>query len=849
MFRAARRCYIAGLGAVQDEALARALRILQETTGDTEGPSFVAGLARGLARAFEVPCALVCEVDPADPGLARPMAAWIDGVAVDFPPYPLRGTPCARVVAGEICVYPAGVCALFPDDESLVALGVESYAGVVLRGRDSAVIGFIVVFDHVPRPDLAQYEPILATFAAQAGWSIERARFELHLRRNLERAQALTRIATGLHRAHAAPDEAFKAMCAEVRAVLDVTAVSVTLFDEHTGRLDRRAHVGLSPAWIEYHDEHPAPWIASALRSGRQVIRREDVLRQPEDSFYRRADVRGAVLAAIRHEVRLLGFITALQLGGERVLTSDDVAWLEAVAGLLVQVVVAGRLVEALRRSEQSYRRIVTTTNEGVWTVDAHQRTNFVNQRMAEMVGYSVEEMLGRRLHDFVMPEDHPLITSKFAERRKGLYDRYEHRYLCKDGSVVIAQVSTSPLHDESGAFIGALAMVRDVTELRQLEARMLHAQKLESLGVLAGGIAHDFNNLLVGILGNVGLARAELPRESPAQAYLGDVQMAATRASDLTAQMLAYAGKGRFVIQRLDLNRLIEEILHLLTAVISKKARLRTQFAADLPAIEGDATQIRQVVMNLITNASDALEDGHGDICVRTEAVEVDDATLAATYVDEGLTPGRYVALTVDDTGCGFDAATRARLFDPFFTTKFAGRGLGLAAVLGILRGHRGAISVDSTPGRGARFRVLLPAVASAAPTSPRGEPRSGVGPGLVLVADDETAVRTVARRVLERAGFTVVTAADGREALAVFTAGQDDIRAVLLDMTMPLMRGDEVCRELCRLRPDVRVVLTSGFSDPSLGPGLTGHISFLAKPWTPQQLLAAVREVLART
>jgi PAS domain S-box-containing protein len=835
---------------VQDEALARALRILQATTNGADGADFVVALVRGLARAFEVAYTMVGEIDPSDPGLVRPLAGWADGAPAEFPPYQVRGTPCADVVFGEeLCVYPKGVRGMFPDDRTLVEMRVESYAGVAVRGRSGEIIGLVLAFDRVPRDDLLRLGPVLAAFAAQAGWNIERARLELHLRRSLERSRALTRIATGLHAAHTSPDAAFQAMCAEVRAVLDVTSVSVTMIDAQTGKLDRRAQVGLPQGWLDHDLTLPFSWVDDSLRRDMRVFHRAQIERLPPDAFYRKVGLTGAAMAGLRHDGVLVGFIGALLFGGERVFTAEDLAWLDAVAGMLAQVVNAGRLVDALRHSEQRYRRIVTTTHEGVWTVDSAQRTTFVNQRMAEIVGYTAEEMLGRKLHDFVDPEDHALITHKFAERRGGVNDRYEHRYLRKDGARVIAQVSTNPLYDDAGAFIGALAMVRDITEMRQLEARMLHAQKLESLGVLAGGIAHDFNNLLVGILGNVGLARGELGPHSPAQTYLGDLQIAATRAADLTAQMLAYAGKGRFVIQPIDLNQLIAEILHLLTAVISKDARLQTEFAADLPPTLADATQIRQVVMNLITNASDALGDRPGTITIRTGVVEADPALLATTYVDERLPPGRYVCLSVADTGCGFDAATQARLFDPFFTTKFTGRGLGLAAVLGILRGHRGAISVDAAPGQGARFKVLLPAASpqAASPCPPRDE-TVRPGEGLVLIADDEAAVRTVARRVLERAGYTVCTAADGREAVAVFRERVSEIQAVLLDMTMPLLRGDEVCRELRRIRPDVRVVLTSGFSDPSFGADLAGPVGFLPKPWTPQDLLTALRDELTR-
>ena len=834
------------MDAAPDEALARALRILQETTAGVEGVGFVAALARGLALAFDMEYALVGELDGGET-MVLPLAVWGSGGPLVLAPYQLRGTPCADAVAGAACQFPSGVRRRYPEDRLLAEMEIESYAGVPVRGHDGRVIGLIAAFDRAPRPGLVHFDAILSAFAARAGWNIERARLELHLRDGLARAQALARIATGLHVAHARPDEAFQRMCAEVRAVLGVSAVSVTLLGE--GRsFERRAQVGLPVEWLERYSLQYLGWPREALARGERLLaNRASIERLAPDNFYRQVGLCAVATLPMHHEGRLIGLLSALQFGCDRLFSAEDLAWLEAVAGLLVEVAAAARLVEAVRSSEQRYRRIVTTTHEGVWTVDAAQRTTFVNQRMAQIVGRDEDELLGRPLLDFVPPEDHALIAAKFAERRGGAHDRYEHRFCRKDGTRVTVQASTSPLLDEGGRFIGALAMVRDVTDLRQLEGRMLHAQKLESLGVLAGGVAHDFNNLLAGILGNVELARAELAADAPAQAFLSDVQRAASRAADLTAQMLAYSGKGRLVVQRLGLNRLIADISHLITAVISKQARLITEFAAELPDIEGDASQLRQVVMNLLTNASDALGEAPGQITLRTAVITADPAVLAGCYADEGLAPGPYVRLSVHDTGCGFDAATQARIFDPFFTTKFAGRGLGLAAVLGILRGHRGAIQVESTPGQGTCFHVLLPCVSPPRPdavgraSGPRRE-------GLVLIADDEPAVRGAARRVLERAGLTVCVAGDGREALAVFTARQAEIDAVLLDMTMPHLRGDEVYRALRRLRPDVRVVLTSGFSDPALAADSGAKVEFLPKPWTPQELIAAVCAAIDR-
>jgi two-component system cell cycle sensor histidine kinase/response regulator CckA len=753
------------------------------------------------------------------------------------------------VHAGRACLIASGVRALYPEDQLFVELGIESYAGIPVRTHGGEVIGLINVYDRSPRPRLKHFEEILTAFAVRVGWTMEREHLEQSLRQGLARANALTRIATRLHTAHARPDEAFREMCAEVRTVLDISAVGVALLDERDGSLVRRAQVGLPQAWLEQSPYRSLGDVSEALHRGEiVVITRTEYERRPVDDPARRFGVTGTVVAPLRHEGRLIGILTGLQFGGDWPGRREDIAWLEAVTGLLVEVVVAGRMFEALRHSEQRYRRIVTTTQEGVWTVDAAQRTSFVNQRMAEIVGYAPAELLGRPLLELIPPEERGLLVTKFMERRGGVHDRYEHHFIRKDGSRVAVQASTSPLLDEDGSFIGALAMVRDVTELRQLATRVLHGQKLESLSVLAGGVAHDFNNLLAVVLGNIGVARAELPAQASVQRLLADAETAASRAGELTAQMLAYAGKGRFVVQRLNLNRMIGEQLQLLAAVISKKARLDTEFADDLPEIEGDVAQLRQVLMNLITNASDALGEGSGVITLQTSVLEADRALLAGAFLNEQQSPGRRVCLTVRDTGCGFEPAAQARIFDPFFTTKFTGRGLGLAAVLGILRGHQGAVLVESVPGRGSCFRVLLPC-ASPLPA----QPQLQVGPAarrdaMVLVVDDEAGVRTAARRVLERGGLRVCVAVDGREAISAFAAMQGEIDAVLLDMTMPHLRGDEVFRELRRIRPDVRVVLSSGFSDPALVADIGGAVGFLAKPWTPQELLAAVDAVLGR-
>ncbi len=386
--------------------------------------------------------------------------------------------------------------------------------------------------------------------------------------------------------------------------------------------------------------------------------------------------------------------------------------------------------------------------------------------------------------------------------------------------------------------------------ERQKVQVKLLHAQKLESLGVLSGGVAHDFNNLLVGILGNAGLALQDLPEDSPIRQTIRDIESSALRAAELTRQLLAYAGKGQFVTQPVQLSQLIEEMGHLLGSAVHKAARLAFEFAEELPVVDGDPVQLRQVVMNLITNAAEAIGVGSGTITVRTGRMEATREYLADAHLGLGLTEGPVVFLEVEDDGHGMHPATLARIFDPFFTTKFTGRGLGLAAVLGIVRSHRGAIKVVSAPGRGTRVRILFPLselarVAAAVPEAASGEaPARG---GTVLIVDDEDTVRRVARRILEHAGFTVRTATGGIEAMRSLREAPAAVDLVLLDMTMPDMSGAQTLQELQRIRPGIRVVLSSGYSQEEMAVPPDDVAAFIQKPYRPADLVAAIRRALA--
>jgi signal transduction histidine kinase/ActR/RegA family two-component response regulator len=381
----------------------------------------------------------------------------------------------------------------------------------------------------------------------------------------------------------------------------------------------------------------------------------------------------------------------------------------------------------------------------------------------------------------------------------------------------------------------------------RAIEAKVLEVQKLESLGVLAGGIAHDFNNLLVAIMGNAGLALLDLPEGSPARASIIDVEIASRRAGELARQMLAYSGRSRFQIEPVEVSELVRELLTLLQVSIGKGVILRLDLPQEPVVVDADAAQLRQVVMNLVINAADAIGQRSGTVTIRLSRLAATAEYLADVHPEAGLEPGHYAALEVSDTGIGMDQATQSRIFDPFFTTKFTGRGLGLAAVLGIVRSHGGALRVYSEIGHGSTFRVVLPLSASSPQPSVAAEGRGWRGSGTILVVDDDPMVRSVARRLLESFGLTVHVAASGPEAIERVRATPAAVDAVLLDMTMPELSGPEVLARLRAIRPDLAVVLMSGYHEDELaaevGAGISG---FIQKPFTPAELANRMRAAL---
>jgi PAS domain S-box-containing protein len=627
----------------------------------------------------------------------------------------------------------------------------------------------------------------------------------------------------------------------------------------------------------------------------------------------------------------------------------------DGVVVLIQDITAEADALRALQESEESYRRIVQTAVEGIWTVAPDGVMTFVNPRMADLLGYTAEEMLGRSCFEFIHPNDREAARAGFQARKEGDAGAREYRLLRKDGTICWAQVTGAPIRDGGGPVTGLLGMCTDVTERNYNEARyqalfstmedgvlivneegtyvdvnqsycdlvkatreqligssfvpfipperlpdaqaafeslkstgryegefplratdgsivelewrsiadfvrglhfciardvrernrfqqqMQQTQKLESLGVLAGGIAHDFNNLLVGILGNTSLV-IDVLGEHPVRPMLEDAVQASERAARLTRQLLAYAGKERLTMTVTDVNRLISELTPLLRTSIPKTVYLNLELTPGLPCVEADQVQLQQVAMNMVINGAEAIPEGRpGAVTVHTTTRRLTEEDCARSVIPLQPNGRMYVVLSFSDTGAGIAPEIQRKIFDPFFSTKFAGRGLGLSAVLGIVQAHHGALTLESTPGHGTTFRVLLP-VTEAPRQEEGGQPaaRSHAGQGTILVVDDEEFVRNTSGRILESRGYTVMFAVNGQEAIDAVRA-HPEITAVLLDLAMPVMPGDQAAPELRSLRPELPILLSSGYPEAEATRRFPAHgiTGFLQKPYSAGVLL----------
>jgi PAS domain S-box-containing protein len=516
-----------------------------------------------------------------------------------------------------------------------------------------------------------------------------------------------------------------------------------------------------------------------------------------------------------------------------------------SVVAVLRDVSESERISRELGESEERFRCLSEAAFEGI-AIHKDGRIVEANQAFCELTGReSLDQVIGVPILEFATPETRELVKNNVAA---GYEKPYEVQGLMPDGGQKpIELIGKNILYKGQPARVTAL---RDISERRKLQAQIQQAQKLESLGVLAGGIAHDFNNLLMGVLGNASLALHVLPADSPAREYVQEITRVGQHAAELTNQMLAYSGGGRYLVEPLHLSTLVEEMRNLLQVSVSRKVTLRYDLRGDLPTIDADASQLRQVVMNLVINAAEAGQERGGVVNVRTDVVRVESAVEEGYITGDAPVEGGCVLFEVSDSGHGMDAATMERIFDPFFTTKFTGRGLGLAAVLGIVRGHHGAIRVQSSPGAGCRFEILFPARGQDAdrrarrPSSAPEEQRAKV----LLVDDDPTSL-DVARKMLESLGFAVLVAVDGAEGVRVLREHGGEVTLVLLDKTMPVMSGEDALVEIKRIRPGVPVIFSSGYEEKEATEQIVKRsdlAGFIQKPYQLEQLDAIIRRVL---
>lgn len=497
------------------------------------------------------------------------------------------------------------------------------------------------------------------------------------------------------------------------------------------------------------------------------------------------------------------------------------------------------RNITDLRRAERRLDALVHGLGAIVWEGDPRTLAfTFVSDGAEAILGYPPERWYAPDFWASILhPDDRERVVQTCqTASAQGRDHELRYRVIAADGRAVWVHDAVSVEVDAEGAPVRSRGVMLDVTAQQQLEEERLHAQKLDSIGLLAGGMAHDFNNLLTSIMASA----SHLKLRHPELAQPPLILAAAEQGAKLTRQVLAYAGRAPFQVARLDLSQLVRGMADLLRSSVSRALQLRLELADDLPAVEGDRGQLEQVVLNLTVNAADAMAGRHGAVVLATGSRDDDGA--------------RQVFLRVTDTGVGMDEVTKARMFDPFFTTKGSGRGLGLAAAAGIARAHHGAIEVCSTPGKGTEVTVSLPAVDGrverAAPPAPARAPVARTGSGLVLVVDDEPLVRENCRLALTDGGYDVIVANDGAAGVAAFREHADEVCLVVLDVTMPALNGREAFERIRAIRPDVPVLFISGWDEQATARRLPfdDRARFLPKPFRVEQLLERVASLRAQ-
>ncbi len=541
-------------------------------------------------------------------------------------------------------------------------------------------------------------------------------------------------------------------------------------------------------------------------------------------------------------------------------------------------------LLDQYKTSEERYRMLADNSHDLIVLHDLDGNILYLSPSFEIITGLKPAEFIGKNPETLLHPDDiESALTKNLIKIKEGYpTDLFEFRIKNRDGNYKWIESIARPIQDHTGKTIHILSVNRDITERKkadfdkkQLEAQVQHSQKLESLGVLAGGIAHDFNNLLAAILGNIDLALLDIPDNSIVRPYLIEAEKATHRSADLCRQLLAYSGRGRFVVNPVNLSEIVSDMTRMLEVSISKKAFLQYHLVKDLPYIEGDDSQIKQIIMNLVLNGSEALGNNGGYIRISTGLTKLNTDYLQSCIIQDSIEEGEYVYLEVEDNGSGMDRETKEKIFDPFFTTKFTGRGLGLAAVLGIVRSHKGNIRIFSEPGTGSLFQVFFPVCKTGSQAESllsesmdefmpvihkdydaiQGNIPSVPSNRTILLVDDEESIRNIGKSMLERMGHTVKLAVDGQDALdylnSIYVSGSNlnnMLDCIILDLTMPRKDGEETFNEISQMKLDIPIVISSGYSQTEISQRFTGKglAGFIQKPYEYKTLKNTIHQAL---
>jgi len=696
---------------------------------------------------------------------------------------------------------------------------------------------------------------LLDRFAQLASVALDNARLFAYSQRRLSELKTIQNIAQAIN-SNLQPQEVFVTAVNQIQQAFGYEMISMYL--RIGERLVLQAHGG-------FNEKLPAIGsifqgiIGRVIRSGEAAF--VNNVDEDEDFIRIHSNTRQIIAVPLKSkENEVLGGLSVASTGNPP-LTEDDFTVLLLMSNQISTAVENARLFTELGRSEEKYRDVVNNVKEVIFQTDLQGNWTFLNPAWVDLFGYSLDETLNSHFQKYVYADDHQNVLDEFINliNKSREFVQLELRVVSKNGNVrwvlAFARLQTTA----EGEPLGTIGTFMDITERKEveeerltLERKMLEAQKLESLGVMAGGIAHDFNNLLVSIMGNAELAQMDLSPDSPTVDTVKQIELAAQRAADLTRQMLAYSGKGQFVMQQLDFNQVIEGMSELLKAPLNRKINLELNLAQNLPKIEADESQLRQLILNLVVNAAEAVGENEGFIKLTTQLIRAEHRYLAETLKRPDLAVGNYILFEVRDSGSGMDEETLSKIFDPFFTTKFTGRGLGLSAVQGIVRGHKGTLQIESELNKGTLFKVLLPStntplIQSIENVKAENKPESS---SRILIVDDDELLCKVTSRMLHKMGFSVLVAADGKAGVETFETNLNEIDCILLDLTMPNMNGEEALRKFRTLKPAVRVVLMSGYDEKEATSrfGNSGAVDFLQKPYNSKELLEKVKKALSR-